>query len=716
MLEYVPLLVSLAVLAVPAAAWANPRVSLATTRVALAVFGDYVAEQSPRKREQQERLRAAHVATTHRAYASRTLLYAGLLGVAGSVLGVYGIAALFALLRLGGAALRTALPPALGFLANFTRLGELGAGQLFPLLLLSSATVGAGAAVGTYYLRWALLDQRAQARAGRIESTLPRTVAFMYALSRSGMSFPAALNTLAENESVYGEAASELGVAVRDMNTFGTDVLTALERMAARSPSQNLSEFGENLASVLGSGQSLSEFLRGQYERYQEEAESQQEQYLELLSTLAEAYVTVLVAGPLFFITILVVIGLVLRDTTDLLRVVVYAGVPLASAAFVVYIDSMTADRTGGVSGPEAATDPRTVQVANARSSDETAGRTDGGVVDGADAGLLGGVGGADWVGDRWTASRERLAMYDRLKRLLAWLDRPLDALLERPAVTAAVTVPVGVVWVLLRAGAVPLAPLPALRTLDSPVFEATLFAFVVFGVVYEADKRRTRAMEEAVPDFLDRMASINDAGMTVVESIERLTQSDLERLTPEVQRTWRDIQWGADASAALERMEKRVRSPMVSRAVALITNAIAASGDVAPVLEIAADEARATRRLRRERRQVMVTYLLVIYVSFFVFVGIVAALTVSFIPAVENAQLGGAAQGVPGTGISGGVFSGLSDIDTSTYVTLFYHAAAIQSVCSGLIAGQLGEGDVRDGVKHAAVMLAITYAVFAYI
>ena len=696
----VPLLLVAVLVAPIALASLHPRVDLAVTRTALGFFGEYVADESPRKRTQQERIRSAHAGVTHRVYASRTLLYAGVAGVAGSILGVYGMGLLLTLLSISGEELGAALPSALSFLADLTRAGELGVGDLFPLLLVSSATVGAGSALVVYLLRWELLDQQANARASHVEATLPRTVAFVYALSRSGMPFPRVLNTLAENEEVYGEAAKELGVAVRDMNTFGTDVLTAMERMAERTPSENMSEFGENLASVLGSGRSLSTYLKTQYNRYQEEAEAQQEQYLELLATFAEAYVTVLVAGPLFFVTILVVIGLVLQDTTRLLQVIVYAGLPLASGAFVVYVDSITRT-SGSVQRDEETLDPRRLRAANVR-----VGRTAG--VERTDGGLASGDG-------RWTDSRERLDAYERVERVLDLLRRPGEALLARPEVTLLVTVPVGLLWIRMRIGALPLAPMPAMRTLDSPVLEATLLVLVAYGVVYELGKRRTRAIERAVPDFLDRMASINEAGMTVVESIRRLTRSDLDRLTPEVQRTWRDIEWGADAATALKRMDDRVDSPMVSRAVALVTNAISASDEVSPVLEIAADETRATQRLRRERRQVMLTYLVVIYVSFAVFLGIVAALSVSFVPAIENAGIAGSSGDVPG-GASMGVFAGLGDVSTAGYVLLFYHAAAIQGVCSGVIAGQLGEGRVADGVKHASVMLLLAYVAFAFI
>ncbi|KPN31134.1 flagellar assembly protein J [Halolamina pelagica] len=495
---------------------------------------------------------------------------------------------------------------------------------------------------------------------------------------------------------MYGEAAVEIGVAVRDMNTFGTDVLTALDGMADRTPSDNLDEFGENLASVLGSGQSLSNFLKGQYERYQEEAEAQQRQYLDLLSTFAEAYVTVLVAGPLFLITILVVVGLVLQDTLDLLRVVVYLGIPLASLGFIAYIDSSTKTVSSTLGDMRSEVPP--VQVSGITDVETTAALTDGGT-----------------VADGWRESRERLELYETYESVLGWLRSPGRTVLRNPEYSFAVTVPIGLWWVAIRSGSLPLAPVAALRTVDSPFVEATLFVTGVFAILYEIDKRRVRAIERVIPDFLDRFASINEAGVSVVQSMERLTQSDLDALTPELERAWEDVRWGADVRAAFRRMERRIDSPMMTRATVLITNAMAASGEIAPVLEIAAEEARSSRRLQRERRQEMVTYMLVIYISFFVFIGIVFALSTSFIPAIESADLGGGSGGLP-SGVSTGVFSGLGTVDTAAYTLLFYHAAVMQATFSGLIAGQLGEGSLADGAKHVVILLTMTVIAFAFL
>ena len=727
-LAYLPLVLA-TLLAIPVALFPiSPRAELLVSRLALPIFGGYVAESSPRRPDQIRRMRAAFVGRSHRVFQSQTLFIAGVAGVVGSVYGVYLGAAILRSLALDPEVIAGVLPAQLAPLATLVAVSELSLPALFGLLLVASGTVGVGLAAGTYWGRWTLLDQRARARGIRIDATLPRTVAFVYALSRSGMPFQAVLRTLSRNEDVYGEAARELGVAVRDMDAFGTDVLTALKEAAERTPSDNLAEFSENLASVLSSGQSVSAFLREQYERFQEEVEAQQRQYLDLLSTFAEVYVTVLVAGPLFFITVLVVVGLVIRDTLVVIRLVTYLGIPLATFGFVVYVDSITEGLDVVSRSGDDPDDPHDAGIRRLMDTDHEGGPADG------DAPRVpdGGIDPGQRPGRGTDAeTRLRLATYDRIGQYRNTLSDPVGLMLDRPVYSLLVTGPLGLLLVLLsldvsfgaagvslRGTTVSSASIPELvGIVDGPIVQVTILALLGIAVAHEIRKRRVRAVEAEMPDFLDRMASINEAGATVVGSLGRLSDAELGRLSDEIGRVWRDIEWGATVGEAMARMERRTGAPTVSRAVTLIRNAMAASGDISPVLRIAADEAKEIRRLERERRQEMLTYLVVIYVSFFVFLGIIVALTVSFIPAIESA---GAAGGVGGgTGVAAvdpGVLGGLGDVDTAAYELLFFHAAAIQGICSGIVAGQLGEGSVADGVKHATVLLVFAYGVFAFL
>lgn len=696
MIWALPLVAALVMCGLVMAPFVSNRADRVFTRVSLLVFGRYVTGTHSRKDRQRSAMRAAYADDVYRLFASEILLQATLLGLAGSILGVYLFAGLLRVVSVGSDALVERLPEELAVLGGIATVTEVSPVALFGLLLLSSATVGTALGAGVYFLRWKTLTQQATVRSSAIDETLPRTVAFLYALSRSGMSFPTIMRTLTDNEAVYGEAARELSIAVRDMNTFGTDSLTALRRVSESTPSENMAGFTENLASVLDSGRPLSAFLEAQHERFQEESESRQEQYLELLSTFAEAYVTVLVAGPLFIITILVIIGLVLSDTIPILQVIVYAGLPLASAAFAVYVDTATRDRNTSVSGTSTETG-----IAGEPSDSSV---TDGGE-------LI-----RDNPTSRRAANRGRLRAYDRFGVLLTRLKQPLSSLLRRPERTFGVTVPAGLLWVGVSVWPVSADPLEWPAIVDSPAVEATIVALGVYTLFYEANKRRVESVEAAVPDFLDRLASLNEAGMTIVESFKQVVDTDLDALSVELDRTWRDISWGADVESALNRLDRRAEVPAVSQAIALTTNAMEASGDIGPVLRIAAAEARATQRLQGERKQVMLSYLIVIYISFLVFLGIVAALSVSFVPVIENAGIGTSAgtgsASVSGTA-GGGSVSGIGDVNAGMYETILFHATVIQAMCSGLIAGQLGEGTLRDGSKHAVILLILSYAGF---
>ena len=681
MLEFVPLVVALALIGLWPAATVSTRLDRSITAVALSIFGTLVAERRSTNRHLVRRLAGAHRGETYRAYAAKTFLYTSVVAVAGSLLGVYVILAVRELLL--GAGLLDRLP-FVGFLAQDP--AAMGISGLFVLLLASSATVGAVGAYGTYQLRWLLPRYVASERGRHIDATLKRNVAFLFALSRSGMPFTTVLGTLADHTTVYGETAREFAVTVREIELLDVDLVSGIERTADRTPNEHLSEFAENLASVLRSGGSLTDFLDDQYEYFHEEESAQQERFIELLGALAEAYVTVFVAGMLFLVTILVVVGLLLGGTLQLVQVLVYVVLGLANLGFVIYLDTITEDvAEPDLDGDEVAVGsvPTTSQA-----DPEAADRTE-------------------------RKNYYRLRIASRLRPLRRALRDPVGLLTDRPATSLLLTVPIGLLWVLsgwwpsLAAGSIDAA------TLDGPLIQATLFVTGVYAVTYEVGRRRVKKIEAAIPDFLERLAATNEAGMSMIESFGRVARSDLGALTTEMRRTWADVQWGAHVEAAFDRFEARVRTPAITRVTTLTTNAMGATNDIGPVLRVAADEAKSARRLERNRRNELVTYVVVVYVAFFVFLGIVLALDQVFIPSIPT-DLGTGGGAVPGAGVGiGGSFGELTEATKAAYSLVFFHAGLIQGYVSGFVAGQMSEGRLASGAKHATVMLAIAYAVF---
>lgn len=690
---YLPLVAVVLVMVPVAFAPVSARADRLVTRVALATFGNYVGQRGKRMRRKNQ-LQSAHVATTYRAYAARTLLLTTLMTVTGSVMGVYLIAALTVILPVSETAVASALPPRLSFLATAIEFPDLTLFQLFALLLASSGTVGVGAGLLTHQLRWWWPRYVADVRGRRIDESLSRTVAFVFALSRSGMAFPVVLRTLTHNREVYGEAAEEFAVVVKEMDLFGADMLSAIKHVGERTPSEEFEDLAANLANVLQSGRSVSAFLREQYERYQDDAKVRQEQFLELLGALAEGYVSVLVVGPLLLITILVIVGLMgVADTLDFLRAMTYLLVPLANVAFIVYLDGVA-----GTASPRRAglAESRDDERSDAIGPTATVSATDGGTARAAGA---------------QAANVGRLRAYERFRSIRRYADRPLRTVLERPVVLLYATVPLATVVTLVRLAPHFAGGLPDPAAVDDLFVQAALFVVGTFGIAQEVHKRRLEAIEAAIPDFLDRLAGVNEAGMTIVESLRRVTRGDLGALDEEVERLWADIEWGGDARVALYRFEARVRTATVTRVVTLLTNAMDASGDLGPVLRIAANNAQEARRLKRKRRQEMLVYLLIVYLSFVVFLFIVAALDAILIPNIPTGlETPDTAGGVPGAGLPLG---GTGDVNTKAYTLLFFHTAVIQGFFSGLVAGQMGEEDVKNGAKHAAILVGLAYLLF---
>ncbi|HMB51209.1 MAG TPA: type II secretion system F family protein, partial [Natronoarchaeum rubrum] len=520
--DFVPLAIAVAVLVPVALAPLSTRVERIVSRVSLLAFGDFVHRVGRNRQLRKRRLRTAHVPTTYRIYAARTLLYAVVGAVVGAAAGLYLQWGAVRLLQTPQKTVRASLPGTVEFVAGAFGQPQPTGTTLLAIQVGSAIAVAVVLAVATYYLRWWYPSYLAGQRRRNIDANLPETVSFMYALSRSGMEFPTVLRILADHEHVYGEPAAEVGVAVRNMDMFGKDMVTAIRTMARRTPSPKFKEFAENLSSVLQSGQSLADFLEQRHAEFQQDAEDQQDRLLNELATLAEVYVTLLVVLPLFLITILVVLGISLTDTLALLRVVVYVLLPVANIAFILYLGSAMGESSGGEQFAPSF-DP-SIRLSDVRRAENTTDRSAGTKArsGGATTRSDGGTPTAP-ESDRRAGNLERLRLYRQFQWLRDNFGNPVQTIIERPKTLLWATIPiVGLLTALRFAVAVHLG-VPLRLIVDDFLLQATLFVVGTFAIAYEIHRRQIDTIEAPVPDFLDRLASVNEAGMTVVESIDRV-------------------------------------------------------------------------------------------------------------------------------------------------------------------------------------------------
>ena len=246
-------------------------------------------------------------------------------------------------------------------------------------------------------------------------------------------------------------------------------------------------------------------------------------------------------------------------------------------------------------------------------------------------------------------------------------------------------------------------------RWLDLLVF-AILSAVGPYGIYYARQRKRIRMLEERFPDFLRDIAASRKAGLTLEASVTIAARGEYGALSPDIQKMADQLSWNVTFEEALQRFSDRVNTPLVERAVSLIIEAGRSGGQVTDVLEAAARDARELKNLENERRLTMTLYTAIVYIAFFVFLGVAAVLYGTFIPEVLKAS-----QAALSTGVSGFGGVSFSTLTLSDYRTFYFVAAIVQSVGNGMIAGMMENSDPLAGLRHSAVMLIISYVIFAF-
>jgi flagellar protein FlaJ len=427
-----------------------------------------------------------------------------------------------------------------------------------------------------------------------------------------------------------------------------------------------------NLLTVIDSGGDISYYLRDKSEQYLIKAKVEQKGFLETLGLMAESYVTAFVAGPLFIIILGVMMAVMTPGGNNvMLYAIIYAVIPIGSMMFVVMISIITPGSTG--EAPLLPVEQNVGEITVPETEEKP-------------------------VFLNFIKSRDSI----NLRKMIM---SPLKPLKEKPEYTLIITGPIVLIYLIISMFQGMKAP-DFIDFIDNKVVFAIYIIVIPLMIFHEYKKGKEERIGAQIPDFLKKLASTNETGMTLRDSIRLMTRSD-SGLGKEIKKIWNDMEWGLSINESLRRFANRTRTHIVARSVTLITKANESSGDIGEVLSVAARDAAAEQELKTERKISMLIYIIIIYISFLVFIGIIYVISSTFltemVKAGENIKSSGA----------GAVPMSLDRAKMAVYNRLFFHGALIQGFTSGLIAGVMGEGSVLSGLKHSVIMMTIGYLLF---
>lgn len=231
------------------------------------------------------------------------------------------------------------------------------------------------------------------------------------------------------------------------------------------------------------------------------------------------------------------------------------------------------------------------------------------------------------------------------------------------------------------------------------------IFVLIPYSLISFFEFKEIRAAEDNFPAFLRDLAQSVAAGMTIPQAVATASQTKYGILSKYVQKLNAMLSWSIPFPQAWERFTIMLkRSAMISRINAVVLESFYAGGEIGAVLNSLANDVNLLKRMDSDKKSMMQEHVAVMYVVFFIFLGIIIGLHKILVPILYVQKIG----------VSGGLALRAAELITVDYFKiLFFIMTVIQAVSIGAIAGQIAEEKMIAGLKHVVIMLAVGVAAF---
>lgn len=216
--------------------------------------------------------------------------------------------------------------------------------QIFLFSFISAFTVSIFATIGLFmffvnYPKYIIME-----RAKKIDESLPFASIYMATLAGSQLPLNKQFSIFSKF-SEYKEVNEEINEINQDVQLFGLDINTALERAVERTPSKNLKEILWGMLSVTRSGGDLEVFLNEKAKTFLNENRRKIYEFSHQLTVYIEIYLTAIVLGAIFFTILTAITSGISGSGASVLPVqalVIFVFLPVISFIFIGLIKSAT--------------------------------------------------------------------------------------------------------------------------------------------------------------------------------------------------------------------------------------------------------------------------------------------------------------------------------------------------------------------------------------
>jgi flagellar protein FlaJ len=288
-----------------------------------------------------------------------------------------------------------------------------------------------------------------------------------------------------------------------------------------------------------------------------------------------------------------------------------------------------------------------------------------------------------------------------RKSTLQQFLESPLGTIRERPyllyLISGGIAVTCAAVAFYMGMNSLNIVILAFLLIIIPPGF------FNLYGT------RRTSRLEAEFPAMIRDISLSVKSGMTLKSAMSMAAAGQYGALTKAIKQMDSAISWGISFDDALLQFARKYPTVLIRRTVFTMIEASRMGGQLGEILEGVATDVEETKALEKRRNSETKPYIMVCYISYFVFLAVIMIMSYIFLPMMKHASEVTSGVALPRVMVQFAV----SDADMAKYNMLFFHALVIQGFFAGIVTGKMAEGKVVAGLKHSVFF--ITVAVIIY-
>ncbi len=249
------------------------------------------------------------------------------------------------------------------------------------------------------------------------------------------------------------------------------------------------------------------------------------------------------------------------------------------------------------------------------------------------------------------------------------------------------------------------------LSSLDFMILTVIGFTTPV-GIYYTYyESRREELINKRIPELLLDLAETVSTGLPLHKAIKKAADGNYGIIQKDLEKLAAHLEWGLTLPRALKLFGERVKTPLTRKSIALIAEASVSGGKISDVLHGAAKDAQEIEYLNTERSKRMSTYMVIIYISFMVFLLVVSLLMSTLAPiyAQDNQMITGEAEDSElsdSEALPESFSGGLSEETLQTLEDYSLLAIFVQGIGGGIMVGVMLDGTVKGGFKHISIML----------